>query len=232
MILFHIYIHQAIKQQAIMSGRFDKIQRFKKEVEMITEDEKMSEYRGKAFGEKYADEWFRIFSEHFAVDEVYEDEDLMTCFEEKMRLEGNYEALAHDFVVEQFDNGDWTLEHLINPDNEDQKAQLVAFVQGNFYVEEVFPRERDIDGTINEERWSKPQFKPYSETNPEDSISYKEGDDLKIGKTITEVMENLRSSGEVSRQVETLEAQNARLVAENQRLQQQLQAIKSLLHAN
>jgi chaperonin cofactor prefoldin len=208
------------------------IQQFKKEVEKITEDEKMSEYRGKAFGEKYADEWFRIFSEHFAVDEVYEDEDLMTCFEEKMRLEGNYEALAHDFVVEQFDNGDWTLEHLINPDNEDQKAQLVAFVQGNFYVEEVFPRERDIDGTINEERWSKPQFKPYSETNPEDSISYKEGDDLKIGKTITEIMENLRSSGEVSRQVETLEAQNARLVAENQRLQQQLQAIKSLLHAN
>jgi len=39
-------------------------------------------------------------------------------------------------------------------------------------------------------------------------------------------------SGEVSRQVETLEAQNARLVAENQRLKQQLQAIKSLLHAN
>ena len=216
-----------------MSGRFDMIQQFKKEVEKITEDEKMSEYRGKAFGEKYAEEWFRIFSEHFAVDEVYSEEDLETFFQEKLEEGGNaFDSIAHDFLQSQFDDGSLSLEHLINPDNDEHKAQLFAFVQGNFYVEEVFPRERDIDGTINEERWSKPQFKPYSETNPEDSISYKAGDDLKIGKTITEIMENLGSSGEVSRQVETLEAQNARLVAENQRLQQQLQAIKSLLHAN
>jgi hypothetical protein len=39
-------------------------------------------------------------------------------------------------------------------------------------------------------------------------------------------------SGEVSRELETLQAQNARLVAENQRLQQQLVAIKSLLSSN
>lgn len=39
-------------------------------------------------------------------------------------------------------------------------------------------------------------------------------------------------SGEVSRELETLQAQNAKLVAENQKLQQQLVAIKSLLHAN
>jgi hypothetical protein len=39
-------------------------------------------------------------------------------------------------------------------------------------------------------------------------------------------------SGEVSRELETLQAQNARLVAENQKLQQQLVAIKSLLSSN
>ena len=208
------------------------IQQFKKEVEEMASDEKMSEYRGKAYGDKYAEEWLRLFSEHFAVDEVYEDEDLMNCFEEKMRLEGNFEALAYDHIKAGIEDESISLHELLDLDSDDGKARLIALVQGNFYVEEVFPRERDIDGTINEERWSKPQFKPYSETNPEDSISYKEGDDLKIGKTITGIMENLRSSGEVSRQVETLEAQNARLVAENQRLQQQLQAIKSLLHAN
>lgn len=39
-------------------------------------------------------------------------------------------------------------------------------------------------------------------------------------------------SGEVSRELETLQAQNAKLVAENQKLQQQLVAIKSLLSSN
>jgi FtsZ-binding cell division protein ZapB len=199
-----------------MSGQqraFDTIQQFKKEVEEMASDEKMLEYRGKAYGDKFAEEWLRLVGEHFTIEEIYGDDELATLFQEKLEEGGEFSNLAYDHIKEQLYDGDITLDDLINLDDEDQKAQLVAFIQGNFYVEEVFPRERDIDGTINEERWSKPQFKPYSETNPEDSIS-------------------VSISGEVSRQVETLEAQNARLVAENQRLQQQLQAIKSLLHAN
>jgi hypothetical protein len=199
-----------------MSGQqraFDTIQQFKKEVEEMASDEKMIEYRGKAFGDKYAEEWLRLVGEHFAIEEIYSEEDLTTLFQEKLEEGGEFYSIAYDHIKTGIEDESVSLHEFLDLDWSDGKARLIALVQGNFYVEEVFPRERDIDGTINEERWSKPQFKPYSETNPEDSIS-------------------VSISGEVSRQVETLEAQNARLVAENQRLQQQLQAIKSLLHAN
>ena len=176
-----------------MSGQqrqFDIIQEFKKEVEEMMKDEKMMAYTGKAFGNKYAEEWLRLFSEHFSIEEIYSDDDLETFFQEKLE-EGsnNFQSIAHDFVVGQFDNGDLSLEHLINLDNEDHRLQLYAFVQANFTREEMFPETKPIGIS--------------------DSVS-----------------------GEVSRQVETLEAQNAKLVAENIKLQQQLQAIKSLLHAN
>jgi hypothetical protein len=202
-----------------MSGQFEMIQQFKKEAEEIASLENMSGYTGKAFGEKYAEEWIRIFSEHFSVEEIYSEEDLATFFQEKLEEGGEFSSIAYDHITAGIEDESVSLHDLLDLDSNDGKARLIALVQSNFYVEEVFPRERDIDGTINEERWSKPH-------------EYKEGDDLKIGETITEIMEHLRSpsiSGEVSRQVETLEAQNSQLVAENQRLKLQLQQLKAIL---
>ena len=192
MILFHICIYQATSKQAIMSGRFDMIQDFKKEVEKIAEDEKMFEYRGKAFGDKYAEEWFRIFREHFSIGEVYEEEDLEVAFQEELAHGiGNLSAIAYDHIQEKIDDGELNGCDLLDLSDDEKRAQFTAFAQANFTKEELFPETRPI------------------------SIS-----------------DSVNISGEVSRELETLQAENAELRRTLNKAQTALKLLTDLLHAN
>lgn len=176
-----------------MSARqFDMIQDFKKEVEKIAEDEKMFEYRGKAFGDKYAEEWFRIFREHFSIGEVYEEEDLEDAFQEALAHGiGNLSAIAYDHIQEKIDDGELNGCDLLDLSDDEKRAQFTAFAQANFTKEELFPETRPISIS--------------------DSVSI---------------------SGEVSRELETLQAENAELRRTLNKAQSALKLLTDLLHAN
>jgi hypothetical protein len=167
------------------------IQDFKKEVEKIAEDEKMFQYRGKAFGDKYAEEWFRIFREHFSIGEVYEEEDLEVAFVEELAQGGNLSAIAYDHIQEKIDDGELNGCDLLDLSDDEKRAQFTAFAQANFTKEELFPETRPI------------------------SIS-----------------DSVNISGEVSRELETLQAENAELRRTLNKAQSALKLLTDLLHAN
>jgi len=133
-----------------------------------------------------------------------------------------------------------------NPTN---VAQFTAFVQANFTREEIFPETKPIITStqavclhsdnihqIKGDCWFRLRNieaeRQLAEEKEEALKLYQEGGELRRENKILKEKLSNKSSGKIGRQVETLEAQNARLVAENQKLQQQLVAIKSLLSSN
>lgn len=157
-------------------------------------DEKMMEYRGKNYAEKYANEWFRIFQEHFTLQEAYDvdGECMSVFFEEELRRGGNLSAIAYDYIQEQIDDGELNGCDLLDLSDDEKRAQFTAFAQANFTKEELFPETRPIS----------------------------------ISDSVHQI------SGEVSRELETLQAENAELRRTLNKAQSALKLLTDLLHAN
>lgn len=134
--------------------------------------------------------------------------------------------IAYDHIKEECSNYDLNPCDFINLDDDEHKAQLFAFVQANFTRDEIFPEDTPI---TPRDKLNGVACVDCGQIETECALKLVQG----VPKCCDCLYpESTSISGEVSRQLETLEAQNAKLVAENQKLQQQLASIKALLHAN
>lgn len=177
---------------------------------------------GEAFGRAYDQKVCELIPEFFEVEDLFDDEYLQNFFEEKVEEGGEFYEIAHNYTVEQIQNGALPLSDLIDLEDDDVKAQLFALVQANFTKEEVFPEDKPIG--ISD--------------SVSDSVSDAVGRQVEVLEAQNQALrlenqklqQQLKDAGHAIKSLQ--EAQNQELRLENRILQQQLNAIKSLLHAN